>query len=80
MEAWNDPHHPNLAKGYAAIFTFLTSIGLIVVSMSQDWWTGPVAKAGTGDIALFVSFVYSVLAFSIARTLELRMWRKALRH
>lgn len=74
LEAWNDPHHHNLAKGYAAIFTFCTSVGLIAVCMSQVWWTGPVARAGTGDIAMIVSFVYSVLMFSTVRALERRKW------
>ncbi|KAI0088274.1 permease for cytosine/purines, uracil, thiamine, allantoin-domain-containing protein [Irpex rosettiformis] len=76
IEAWNDPRHPNLARGYAAIFTFGSSIGLIVVCMSQVWWTGPVARAGTGDIAMIVSFVYSVVVFSITRALERKRWRE----
>ena len=44
--------------------------------MSQDWWTGPVARAGTGDIAMVVSFAYSVIVFSIARPLEKRVWNE----
>ncbi|KAI0692723.1 permease for cytosine/purines, uracil, thiamine, allantoin-domain-containing protein [Cytidiella melzeri] len=73
-EAWNVPSHPNLPKGYAAIFTFVTSLGLVVVCMSQEWWTGPVARTGTGDIAIYVSFVYAVMMFSVVRTLEKRWW------
>lgn len=73
--AWNRPRHPNLARGYAALATFVTSIGLIVVCMSQPEWTGPVARAGTGDIAMIVSFVYSVFAFLLARWLE-RKWSR----
>lgn len=71
-EAWDKPRHPNLAKGYAALFTFVTSIGLIVLCISQEWWTGPVARAGTGDIAMIVSFVYAVLMYSAARAVEKR--------
>ena len=73
-EAWNRPRHANLARGYAAVFTFVSSIGLIVVCMSQDEWTGPVARAGTGDIAMIVSFVYSIVVYAAARWLEKRGW------
>ena len=71
-DAWNKPQHPNLPRGYAAVFTIVSSIGLIVLCMSQEWWTGPVAKAGTGDIAMIVSFAYSVVMYSITRSLEKR--------
>ena len=50
----------------------MTSIGLIVVCMSQDEWTGPVAKAGTGDIAMIVSFAYSIIMYAVTRSLEKR--------
>ena len=70
--AWNKPRHPNLARGYAALFTFVTSIGFIVICMSQPEWTGPVAQQGTGDIAMIVSFVYSCAAFAAARWVERR--------
>lgn len=69
--AWNKPSHPNLARGYAALFTFVTSIPLIVVCMSQTEWVGPVARKGTGDIAMFVSFVYAIMAYWATRWLEL---------
>ncbi|EKM56674.1 uncharacterized protein PHACADRAFT_207869 [Phanerochaete carnosa HHB-10118-sp] len=71
-DAWNVPTHPRLARGYAAVWTMLSSIPLIAVCMSQVWWTGPVARAGTGDIAMMVSFVYSVPMYAFARRLELR--------
>lgn len=76
-EAWDKPRHPNLASGYAAIWTIISSIGLIVVCMSQEWWTGPVANAGTGDIAMIVSFAYSVVMYTISRSLELRWKRRS---
>lgn len=76
-EAWDKPRHPNLASGYAAIWTIVSSIGLIVVCMSQEWWTGPVANAGTGDIAMIVSFAYSVVMYTISRSLELRWKRRS---
>ncbi|KIP09966.1 hypothetical protein PHLGIDRAFT_289936 [Phlebiopsis gigantea 11061_1 CR5-6] len=75
MGAWDKPRHPNLARGYAAVWTIVSAIGLIVICMSQEWWTGPVAAAGTGDIAMIVSFAYSVVMYSVARTLEQRWVR-----
>lgn len=69
-EAWNKPRHPNLPSAWPAVFAFVTSIGLIVVCMSQDEWTGPIASAGTGDIAMIVSFVYCILVYAIARLCE----------
>jgi hypothetical protein len=74
-QACNKHHHPNLAKGYAAVFTFLTSIPIIAMCMSLEWWTGPVAKAGTGDIAIIVSFAYSVVMFWVTRALEKKLWK-----
>ena len=70
--AWDRPRHPNLPRGYAAVWTIVSAIGLIVICMSQEWWTGPVAAAGTGDIAMIVSFAYSVLMYTATRTLEKR--------
>ena len=69
-EAWNKPHHPNVPSTWPAVFTFVTSIGLIVVCMSQDEWTGPIASAGTGDIAMIVSFAYCIVAYAAARHLD----------
>ena len=74
--AWDKPRHPNLALGYAAVWTIVSAIGLIVLCMSQEWWTGPVADAGTGDIAMIVSWAYSVVMYSVARTAEKR-WAAA---
>lgn len=70
--AWNNPSHPNLARGLAAVFTFTVAIGLIILCMDQQWWTGPVANSGTGDIAMLVSFGSSVVTYYITRSIELR--------
>ncbi|GJE86337.1 purine-cytosine permease [Phanerochaete sordida] len=78
-DAWNVAAHPRLARGYAAVWTLLSSVPLIAVCMSQAWWTGPVAARGTGDIAMIVSFVYSALMYAGARTLELRWTASASR-
>ena len=72
--AWNKPRHPNLARGYAALATFVACIGLIAICMSQPEWTGPVARRGTGDIALLVSFGFGILAFLVTRWIERRLY------
>lgn len=74
--SWDKREHPNLARGWAAIVTFLTSVVPIVLCMEQTWWTGPVAAAGTGDIAMIASFVYSFAVFTLTRSLELRWSRR----
>ena len=73
--AWNRPGARGLARGWAAVLTLLSSVGLIVVCMAQEWWTGPVARAGTGDIAMIVSFAYSTVVYTAVRSLELRWAR-----
>ncbi|OBZ65621.1 Purine-cytosine permease fcyB [Grifola frondosa] len=75
LEAWDKPQHPNLPRGYAAAVTLAISIGLIVVCMQQAWWTGPVARKGTGDVGMLVGFVGSVAVYLCARWLEKR-WTK----
>ena len=60
------------SRGWAAPLTLVSALGPIVLCMAQEWWTGPVAAAGTGDIAMVVSCAYSVGAYALARSLELR--------
>ncbi|TFY57523.1 hypothetical protein EVG20_g8512 [Dentipellis fragilis] len=48
IEDWNQP--TKLPLGVAAVLAFICSIGIIVPSMSQDWYTGSIASSGTGDI------------------------------
>ena len=55
---------PALAAG-------LLSVALIVPSMEQVWYTGPIAKY-TGDIGFEVAFAVSALLYWPLRTLELR--------
>ncbi|KAH9934224.1 uncharacterized protein B0H18DRAFT_980091 [Fomitopsis serialis] len=72
FEAWDQPGHPNLPRGYAAVFTFVVAIGVIVLSMEQDWWTGPIAAAGTGDVGMLLGFVVSIPVYFYARWAEKR--------
>ncbi|KAM5536808.1 hypothetical protein V8D89_009526, partial [Ganoderma adspersum] len=69
--AWDDPHHPNLPRPYPALCALAASIVLIVLCMEQKWWTGPVAKRGTGDLGMLLGFVVSVAVYAAARWVEL---------
>ena len=42
-------------------------------SMSQAWYTGPIARAGTGDIGIFTGFVVSGMLYLVLRAFE-RCW------
>ncbi|KAL4253400.1 purine-cytosine permease (2.A.39) family protein [Abortiporus biennis] len=44
QSSWNKPNR--LPKGFAAITTFIITIGIIVLCMEQEWWTGPIARSG----------------------------------
>ncbi|KZT64445.1 hypothetical protein DAEQUDRAFT_717980 [Daedalea quercina L-15889] len=73
LEAWDQPSHPNLSRGYAAVFTFIVAVGFIVLCMEQAWWTGPIAAAGTGDVGMLLGFVLSIPVHISARWAE-RRW------
>ncbi|CCM05633.1 uncharacterized protein FIBRA_07862 [Fibroporia radiculosa] len=72
LDAWDKPHHRNLPRSWASVFTFLTTIGFIVLCIQKQWWTGPIARAGTGDVGMLFGFCFSVLVFLCARWLEKR--------
>ncbi|KAI0942810.1 hypothetical protein AcV7_002117 [Taiwanofungus camphoratus] len=73
LEGWSRPHHPNLPKGCAAVFTFAATIGFIVLCMDQEWWVGPLARTGTGDVGLLLGFVVGVVTYTCTRWVE-RRW------
>ncbi|CCM05632.1 uncharacterized protein FIBRA_07861 [Fibroporia radiculosa] len=73
LEAWDLPSHPNLPRGFAALSTFVITIGFIVLCMEQEWWTGPIARSGTGDVGMLLGFVVGVIVYGCARALE-RKW------
>ncbi|KZT64447.1 hypothetical protein DAEQUDRAFT_717984 [Daedalea quercina L-15889] len=72
LEAWDQPSHPNLPRGYAAVFTFFVVVGFIVVCVEQAWWTGPIAAAGTGDVGMLLGFMLSIPVHILARWVEKR--------
>ena len=72
FDAWDEPSHPNLPRGYAAVFTFVVAVGFIVLCVEQVWWTGPIAAAGTGDVGMLLGFFFSMPVHVVARWVEKR--------
>ncbi|KAK4137504.1 hypothetical protein BT67DRAFT_395993 [Trichocladium antarcticum] len=68
-EAWNDAKL--LPWGAAALGSAVLSFGLVIPSMAQVWWTGPIAET-TGDIGFELAFVVTGLLYVPLRTLEKR--------
>ncbi|KAH6637009.1 permease for cytosine/purines, uracil, thiamine, allantoin-domain-containing protein [Chaetomium tenue] len=69
IEAWNDAGR--LPWGVAALGAGVLSFGLVVPSMAQVWWTGPIAET-TGDIGFELAFVVSGLLYLPLRWMEKR--------
>lgn len=70
VTAWNVPKR--LPSGIAAITAGVLSFGLVIPSMSQIWFTGPIARK-TGDIGFEVAFVVSGMLYVPLRWLEIRL-------
>ena len=66
-DAWDDPRHPDLPRPYAALCALAGSAALIVLCMQQEWFTGPIARLGTGDVGMLVGFVLSVGVYAGVR-------------
>lgn len=67
--AWNDPKQ--LPFGFAAIGAGILCLGLVIPSMAQIWFTGPIGKI-TGDIGFEVAFVLAALLYVPLRYAERR--------
>jgi purine-cytosine permease-like protein len=67
---WNNPKR--LPTGLAALGAGICSVGLIVPSMHQVWFVGPLAKTA-GDIGFEVAFGVSAVTYVPFRYLEIRM-------
>ncbi|KAF8906804.1 purine-cytosine permease [Gymnopilus junonius] len=63
-----------LPPGIAAVLAFCGSFGIIVPSMKQTWYTGPIAEAGTGDIGVFTGGAVGVILYAGLRSVERRIW------
>ncbi|KAF8645588.1 hypothetical protein AX16_007722 [Volvariella volvacea WC 439] len=72
LEAWNRPK--SLPLGVAALTAFAAAFGIIVPSMSQTWYEGPIARSGTGDVGVLLGFVGAGVAYAGARWVERRWW------
>lgn len=73
VDDWKDARR--LPLGVAAALAFFGSFGIIIPCMSQVWYVGPVARAGTGDIGIFTGFVSAAVLYLVLRAAELRFWR-----
>lgn len=73
---WDQPRW--LPMGIAATLSFGFAYAMIVPCMSQAWYIGPIAKAGTGDIGVLMAFLVTGILFGIFRLFEKRYSRKRL--
>ena len=71
IKYWNVPSR--LPLGAAALGACALSFTLVIPSMSQVWYTGPIART-TGDIGFEVAFAATALLYIPLRHLEKR-WR-----
>ncbi|KAH8115995.1 cytosine-purine permease [Phellopilus nigrolimitatus] len=71
VSAWAVPRA--LPLGLAAVLAFFGSFGIIVPCMSQAWYEGPIASAGTGDIGIFVAIAATAPLYAALRTIELKV-------
>ncbi|TIC04090.1 cytosine-purine permease [Wallemia mellicola] len=71
ISQWDNPR--GLPMGIAALIAGLIGCGIVVVSMAQIWWTGPLASAidSGGDLATELGFVVSGLAYIPLKYIEL---------
>lgn len=67
---WCDAH--SLPSGVAALVAAACSFGLVVPSMAEVWYTGPIALR-SGDIGFEMAFVVTALLYIPFRHLEVRL-------
>ena len=68
MDVWDTARL--LPWGLAATLAFAMSFAIIIPSMSQAWYTGPIALAGTGDIGILAGSGVAFVLYLGFRTLE----------
>lgn len=68
LSQWCKPK--GLPAGAAASFTMVCACGIIVPCMSQSWYVGPIASAGTGDIGVLVGFASACIIYPALRAVE----------
>ncbi|KAK5636222.1 hypothetical protein RRF57_011934 [Xylaria bambusicola] len=70
-DAWNSASR--LPWGAAALTASVLSFGLVVPSVAQVWFTGPIAKI-TGDIGFELAFVTTAILYLPLRALEKKLY------
>ncbi|KLO11397.1 NCS cytosine-purine permease [Schizopora paradoxa] len=70
LSAWNSPSR--LPSGIPAIAASVLSFGLVVPSMDQVWFVGPIAKT-TGDIGFEMALVLTAIFYVPLRYLEVKI-------
>ncbi|PPQ78416.1 hypothetical protein CVT25_011891 [Psilocybe cyanescens] len=70
-DVWDVPKR--LPSGLAAIAAGVASFGVVIPSMHQVWFVGPIARS-TGDIGFEVAFAATVILYFPFRWFEIR-WR-----
>ena len=65
-----------LPMGLAAVLAFCCAVGIIVPSMSQAWYTGPIARSGTGDIGILAGSAVALVAYVPLRVVERSLCRR----
>jgi purine-cytosine permease-like protein len=74
---WDQPHR--LPLGIAASVSFIGSFGIILPTMHQAFYTGPIAREGTGDIGMLTGFFSAGVMYLLLRTYEKKFSGKARR-
>lgn len=72
VSSWNKASL--LPPGFAAVLAFFCGFGIIVPTMSQTWYVGPIARAVTGDIGIMTGSSVAALAYLSLRSVERRLW------
>lgn len=70
--AWND--WKRLPTGLAALSSAALSLGVLIPSVDQVWFIGPIAKHHTGDIAFETGLAVTALLYVPLRLLERHLW------
>ncbi len=69
IRSWNKPRE--LPLGIAALAASIGCFGIVVPSMEQTWFVGPIGKR-TGDIGFEVAFFLAGLLYYPLRKLEIK--------
>lgn len=77
LEGWND--RKRLPHGIAAATVFLVGVVCWVMGMAVTWYVGPLAGLfgeNGGDVAIELTFVFTLVAYLPLRLLEIKLFHK----